>query len=367
MKVLHIELGKRRFGGTMQVYYLLRELRKINDVECALVCPMDSPLHRLAAQEGVLVFPIRYRGDTDVTAVAKLWRIYRRFAPDIVHIHSRRGADVWGALTARLYRHTKVIISRRVDNPIKRSGLTRLLYGPLSDRIIAVSKGIVEVLVQGGVERAKIAQVYSAIVARDYQVTADAAALRAQWHIPSAAPVVAVIAQLIPRKGHRYLLLAAPEILAAHPATVFLFLGEGVARADLEAQATALGISHRVVFAGYRHDVGALLNIIDIVVHPATMEGFANVAMQAMAAAVPVVSSAVGGMPESVRHEINGLLVPPADPPALAAAINRLLADATLRHRLGEQGRRIVESEFTVEAMAAGNLAVYRALLSPHK
>lgn len=361
-RVLHIELGARRLGGSMQAFYLLREMTR-RGYATALVCAQGSPLHQMAAQEGIAVFPVSFFGDADPTLIVKIFRIVRAFAPDLIHIHSRKGADTFGALAARLASKARIIIARRVDDPIKRNLFNRLRFGWLCDRVVAVSKGIVAELVRSGVDPARISQVYSAIQASDYQVAADVGALKDEFGIPRQAKVMAVISQLIKRKGHRYLFAAAPEILAAYPQTVFLILGEGALREALEAQANALGIAGNVVFAGYRNDIGRMLSMVDILVHPATMEGFANVAMQAMAAEVPVVSSAVGGMPESVRDGISGFLVPPCDPAALAGAVKQLLGDEALCRALGAAGRQIVESEFTIEAMVEGNLSVYRQLL----
>lgn len=358
-----MEIGSRRLGGTMQAFYLLREMTR-RGYQTALVCAEGGPLHQMAVAEGIAVYPIRFAGDVDVRLLFKLARIIRAFRPDLIHIHSRKGADTFGALAARLVSDAKVIISRRVDDPLKPSLFNRLRFGPLCDHIVAVSKGIVAELVKGGVDAGKVSQVYSAIEAADYQVAADPLAVKAEFGIPAQARVVAVISQLIKRKGHRFLFAAAPQILAAHPETVFFILGEGELHDELVQLAKELGIAERVVFAGYRNDVGRLLTMVDVLVHPATMEGFANVAMQAMAAAVPVVSSAVGGMPESVRDGISGILVPPGEPGAIAAEVNRLLGDAALSAQLGTQGQQIVEREFTIQAMVEGNLGVYRRLLA---
>lgn len=361
-KTLHIELGARRLGGSMQAFYLLRELKRRGH-RAALVCAQDSPLHRMAEEAGIQTYPIRFGGDFDLSLIPKLRRIIREFGPDLIHIHSRKGADTLGALAARLAGKAKVIIARRVDDPLKRNVFNRLRFGPLCDHVVAVSKGIVTELVKGGVNPGKISQVYSAIQSKDYQKPADPAKVRAELGLAPAGRVVAVISQLIRRKGHRFLFAAAPRILAAHPDTQFLILGEGELQDELEQQVRELGIEKQVIFAGYRNNIGEILNVVDIVVHPATMEGFANVAMQAMAAEVPVVSSAVGGMPESVRDNVSGLLVPPGDPIALAVAVNRLLGDEMLCRQFGRHGRRIVESEFTIEAMVEGNLRVYQKLL----
>ena len=360
-RTLHMELGRRRLGGTMQVYYLTRELHKAG-AECLLVTPDGSPLHQLAAAEGVPCAPIRYAGDIDALSIFKLFNIIRNFKPDIVHIHSRRGADIWGSLAARLAGGCKVILARRVDDPIAPGPLNRLRYGPLCDRVVAVSQGIVKALVAGGIPAAKIRQVYSSIEAHKYQSDETPGAMRAELGLPQEGPVLGVIAQLIPRKGHRFLIDALPLIQARHSGTSLLFLGVGESEADLHAQIERLGLQQSVVFAGYRDDVGRVLRAMTLLVHPATMEGFANVAMQAQAAQIPVVTADVGGMPESVADGETGLVVPPQDPQALADAINALLDDPERRQAMGVAGKARVESRFTVDAMVQGTLAIYREL-----
>ena len=363
MKTLHIEMGRHRLGGTMQVYYLMRGLRE-RGVPAVLVCARGGDLHQLAERDGLNLRAVDFAGDVDLRFIWRLAAILRAEQPDIIHIHSRRGADPLGLIAAKITGIGKVILSRRVDDPVKPGWLTQLRYVKLPDRVVTVSKGIARVLEAAGVPASGIRQVYSAIDFRAYQSALDIAAARARLDLPSNVPVLVVIAQLIPRKGHRFLLQALPAVLAKHPGTRVLFVGEGAEEAALRAEVARGGLEACVRFLGYRNDIGDILRACDVLVHPATMEGFANVAMQAMASGIPVVSSAVGGMPESVRDGVTGLLVPPCDPPALAAALQRLLDDPALRARLGEQGRRIVEQEFNTDAMIEGNLRVYRELLA---
>ncbi len=363
MRTLHVEMGRHRFGGTMQVLYLLRGLRQ-RGVEAALICPRGAPLERLATEAGVEVFAVPYAGDLDLGLVVRVFRIVRRYRPDLTHLHSRRGADTLGLLGARLAARGRVVVSRRVDDPLPRGLLTRLRYVTLPDHVVAVSQGIRRVLLEAGVPAERVSQVYSAVDASAYQSALTRDAARARLGLPGDSAVVVVVAQLIPRKGHRFLLDAVPRIRARHPRLQVLFVGDGELRDALAARVDADGLGGVVRLLGHREDVADILRAADLLAHPATLEGFANVAMQAMAAGIPVVSSAVGGMPESVRDGENGLLVRPADPAALADAIDRLLCDPDLRRRLGERGRAIVESEFTVDAMVQGNLRVYERLLA---
>lgn len=362
-RTLHIELGRHRLGGTMQVFYLTRALTQAAE-PCLLVTPTGSPLHKLAQGADVPCADIPYAGDIDVVSLFRLINIMRRFKPDIVHIHSRRGADIWGALAARIVGNCRVILARRVDDPLAPGPLNRWRYGSLCDRVVAVSQGIVRALIAGGVPGDKIRQVYSAIEADKYQSNVAPEAIRRELGLQVEGPVLGVIAQLIPRKGHRFLIEALPAIRNQHPNCQLLFLGIGESENELRDQVAHLGLQGHVVFAGYRDDVGRVLRAMTLLIHPATMEGFANVAMQAMAAEVPVVTSDVGGMPESVVHGETGLVVTPDSPDSLAKAITELLADPARRATMGQAGRVRVEQTFTVDAMVNGTREIYRELLA---
>ncbi|MGB9586737.1 MAG: glycosyltransferase family 4 protein, partial [Armatimonadota bacterium] len=236
-------------------------------------------------------------------------------------------------------------------------------YGPLCDHIIAVSNGVVNALTAGGVDPQKITCVHSVIEAKRYEKKGSEQKVRAELGLEEDTNVISIISQLIERKGHRFLFQAAPKILEQFPKTVFLVLGEGKAEASLRRLAASLGIEDKVIFTGFRNDVGEILSITTVLAHPATMEGFANCVLQAMAAGVPVVVTAVGGMPEAVRDGVNGILIPPRDPNAIADAVMKLLRDPELRCKMGAEGKRIAEGEFNVDTMVEGVLAVYRDVL----
>jgi glycosyltransferase involved in cell wall biosynthesis len=132
----------------------------------------------------------------------------------------------------------------------------------------------------------------------------------------------------------------------------------------LETIISQRGLADIISFTGFRNDLPQWMGGLDILAHPADKEGLGVSLLQASAAAVPIVASRAGGLPEAVADGVSGLLTPPGDPAALADALHRLLADADLRHRLGAAGRARILAEFSVDAMVEGNLAVYRQILS---
>ena len=183
--------------------------------------------------------------------------------------------------------------------------------------------------------------------------------LRARIAGRSDRPIVLTVARLDSQKGHPYLLAAAAEI----PHAVFALVGEGGEQAALESQARALGIADRVRFLGHRDDVPELLAACNVFVLPSLYEGLPLSVLEAMAAAKPVVATAIDGTGEAVVDGVTGLLVPPADPVRLAGAIRGLLADGALASRMGEEGRARVRREFSLRKMIEGVTGVYDELL----
>jgi glycosyltransferase involved in cell wall biosynthesis len=358
MRVLHVESGMHLYGGARQVLYLMEGLH--DEVQNVLLCAANSEVAAAAQAQGERLRTLPMAGDLDPLLWWRLLRVIREERPDLVHLHSRRGADTQGAIAAWLARVPSVL-SRRVDHaPVPLLvGLRYALY----DRVIAISEEIRRVLLQAGVPAEKVVCVPSAADLRAVEQPVSHDALCEALELPPDSIVIGVVAQLIERKGHSYLLRAFADIAAALPKARLVFFGRGPLADSLRAQAAALNVIERVVLAGFRTDMAKLMGAIDLVVHPATAEGLGVALLEAAAARRPIVASAVGGIPEIVHNGESGLLVPPRDVNALATAVLRVLRDPELAQRLGEGARARVVARHSVPAMAAGNLAVYRAVL----
>lgn len=358
MKILHVEAGRHLYGGPRQVLLLMEQLAAAG-VDNVLACPRDSAIAG-AAGAFAAVRPLAMGGDLDLALVPRLARLLRTERPDLAHLHSRRGADVLGALAARRCA-VPAVLSRRVDNPEPRCLAPRKYR--LYHSVVAISEAIREMLLAAGVPPDRVVCVRDALPPLP-AFGRDRPWLEAQLGVPARAPVMAVVAQLIERKGHRFLLEALPRIRRHLPAARLLVLGRGPQEAALRRQAERLGVAQMVRFAGFRDDMPRILPCLDLVVHPALMEGLGVALLEAAAAGVPVVASRAGGIPEAVRHGETGLLVPPGDAAALAAACCELLGDRGRAARLGAGGRALVAREFSPVGMAQGNLAVYRDVLT---
>jgi glycosyltransferase involved in cell wall biosynthesis len=164
-------------------------------------------------------------------------------------------------------------------------------------------------------------------------------------------------------KGLAALIDAATQL----PTAQVVIAGEGPERGRLEQQATELGVRDRVTFLGLRTDVPRLLASSDVLAMPSLNEGLGNAVLEAMAAARPVVASAVGGLSESVVSGETGILVPPGDVEALARALNVVLSDDRLARDMGAAGRRRVEAAFTADQAVEGTTAIWSELLASER
>lgn len=362
LNTLHIEFGRNLYGGALQVVYLIKGLVERGH-EVSLVCAKGSAIEKEACKIGIKVHPVRIFCDCDPTLAVRVYSVVKKVKPDIVHLHSRRGAEILGGIAARSAHVPAVVLSRRVDDQVRMGLLGRLKYNVLPDKIVAISDGIRKVLRDGGIREDKLELVHSAVVTSQFQCQRDRKWFETELGVSEDTPVIGVIAQLIGRKGHRYLFSALPEIIKEFPSVKTLVFGKGPLQSQLEGLVCEQGISDCVQFAGFRTDMDRILPNLDIVVHPALREGLGVSLLQAALVGVPIVASAVGGIPEIVIDGETGYLTQPGDVDAISSSILKLLRDPELARQLGENGRKLVFSEFSVDQMVEGNLRVYRDVL----
>lgn len=354
MKILHIETGRHLYGGALQVCYLLEGLRQ-KGTENVLLCTAGSEIARMAASNATIE-AIPMHGELDLLFPFRLAGLIRRHRPDVVHVHSRRGADLWTGVCARMLK-VPVVITRRVDNR-EWPPFARLKYGSY-DRVVSISEGIRQVLLSEGLMPDQVQCIHSVVKPGQYREARDRNWFAGQFGVPAAAPLIGVIAQLIPRKGHRYLLEIMPRLRAKFPELQVVFFGQGPLRDELEASVTGHGLVGVVTFAGFRNDMPKILPCLDLVVHPALMEGLGVSLLQAAAAGVPIIGARAGGIPEIVHDGVNGRLVNPGNTEQLYEAVSQLLTQPELRQQYGSAGRNLVERDFSVETMVDGYLKVY--------
>lgn len=359
MKILHVETGRHLYGGPQQVLYLMQGLVERGH-ECTLVCPPGSGIDSAARAKALDVRNLFCAGDLDLPFAYRLVQFINDYKPDILHCHSRRGADVLGGLAAS-FADVPAVVSRRVDNTEMKL-VAALRYRPFK-RVIAISDKIADVLAENGLDRARIEVIRSAVDTSRLAEPTDCVYMRSTFDVPDDAFVMASAAQLIPRKGHRFLLQAMADIKATHPHIHLVIFGQGPLENELREQAARLGLGARVQFAGFREDLDSYFTCLDLFVHPALAEGLGVATLKAQAAGVPVVAFEAGGLPEAVMHGKTGLLVNPEDVDGLRRAIVRLADDDELRAAYGNAARHRMQEEFSIDAMVDKHVELYESVL----
>jgi glycosyltransferase involved in cell wall biosynthesis len=288
----------------------------------------------------------------DEAAVRELAAYLRRHEIDLVHAHMYR-AEVVG-VRAALAAGTPVIMAtvhssrvRSVEDVAALAALT-----PAMDRLIVPSASIEAKVRAEGRGGAPFATIPNGVDLSRFEGPAPGCALRHQFGVPHDAVLVGVVARLEPEKGHRHLVSAWPSVVARAPDTWLAIVGEGSECAALREQVAALPARarERIVFTGRRDDISAVTGDLDVAVLPSLREAQGISILEAMARRKPVVASAVGGIPEVVTDGLDGLLVPPGDPAALADAIVRVATFPALRERLGDAGYATVAERFSIDA-----------------
>ncbi|MYJ95344.1 MAG: glycosyltransferase family 4 protein [Proteobacteria bacterium] len=360
MRIMHIESGRHLYGGARQVCYLIDGL-VAEGMENMLVCARGSEIAGAVRCATVVELPIG--GDLDVFWAGSLRKLIQAHAPDIVHVHSRRGADLVGGRCARRA-GTPAVLTRRVDSR-EPAWWARLKYRPYS-AVAAISSALESELVDHvGLDPGRVVRVASAVDTRRYRPQSSARARLAEtFRIPSNSRILGVIAQLIPRKGHALLLGCLPDLIAHHSEIRILFFGRGPLERALRRQIAARSLENRVQLTGFRDDLAELLPGLDLLVHPALREGLGVAVLEAMSAGVPVVASDAGGIPDIVEHERNGLRFATGDPSGLRNGVLRLLGDDALRRSLALAGRERVETEFSIRSMSRRYVEVYNRVLN---
>jgi len=355
LKILHIDPERNWGGGEAQVLGLLSYLAARGHRTELLTDP-EGVLWARCRSLPVVTRPIRVRNDVDWRCVLALRRLVKNEHYDLVHFHTKR-AHALSLWLPRWRGGPRYVVTRRMDYPERRNFYTRALYNRRVDGVVAISQAIKDGLIEAGVEAGKIRLIRSGIDVEAFACGSQKNAAARER------AVIGCLAALEVRKGQRFLIEAAAWLKSQSIAVELRFAGDGPERAALEGLAAGLGVSDRVFFLGFVADSAGFLAGVDIVAMPSLYEGLGVAALEAMAAAKPVVAARVGGLAESVVDGVTGFLVPPRDARALAEAVAILVRDPERAAAMGEQGRQRVAQNFSLTETARQNEAFYYDLL----
>ena len=356
MRVVHVHRISGIGGSERHLLALLPALRA-HGIEPSFVGLDDSqgapePFYAALEAAGVPFARVSARFDLDPRLPFRIARAARPFRAELVHTHLVH-ADVHGAAASVLLR-VPLVSTKHNDDPF-RTGPFRYverLLARRARRIVAITESLARFNIDRvGIPRAKLVVVHYGLDELPPPWGANP-----RLELPDGARVLLALGRLVPQKGLDVGVRALPEVRRTHPDAVLVVAGEGPERDALQNLAAELGVADALLLPGRAGDVAALLEQAELLLHPSRWEGFGLVLLEAMLASKPVVATRVSSIPEIVADGETGLLVPPEDATALAAALVRVLDDPG---SLGEAGRARALGQFSAEAMARKTAAVY--------
>lgn len=296
----------------------------------------------------------------DLVSLARMVQVVRGLAPDVVHTHMAKAGTV-GRLAARMCGVPLIVhtyhghVFHSYFGPAKtRVFLTiERALGMVSDRLIVVGDGQrAEIAGYGVAPARKLEPIRLGLELGQFLHAEEArGALRRELRVDATAPLIGIVARLVPIKAHEVFLQSAAQLLQAEPRARFLVIGDGERRAELEALVERLGIGDAVTFLGWRRDMVSVYADLDVVALTSRNEGSPVALIEAMAAARPVISTRVGGVPEVVVDGVTGLTIPSSEPSALTEGTLKLLRDRDLADGLAAAGRRHVYPRYDVSRL----------------
>jgi glycosyltransferase involved in cell wall biosynthesis len=327
--------GARAYGAVER--YVETLARALGD-DCVLVHPGIAQLERVGVPTIVLERP----------TVRRLAALLRERRPAVAHV-----TDVWpqAVVATRLARVPRVLVTHHTPALPRRDNIVGRTWQAVAWRLGP------EVVYTSAADRDADGRRPSHVIPLGIDLERFARPRATRF----GAPVIGNVGRLAAQKGQRYLLEAAPAVLAAHPDARFVIVGDGERRDELEELARGLPVT----FTGQRDDVPDLLASFDVFACPSLFEGLCLAVVEAQAAGVPVVATPVGGIRDTVADGETGLSVPVADGDALARAIIRLLDEPELAARLADEARRRVRARFSEQRMVEETVRLYGAVAAP--
>lgn len=366
MNVLHTECGLN-WGG--QEYRTLLEAKWLNQHghQSWVACdPRGELFKRGTSQNGPMV-PVSMRSNADVKGISMLRRFCKEQKVDVIHTHGPK--DSWMCFPLHLM-GVPVVRSRHITVPIKSGIQHSFIYRKGCRRVIATAEIIKETLVSVNKLHANHVEVVGEGVSlEEYHPGIDRMIFRKEWGISEDAPCIGIIAMMRGDKGHHFFLDAAFEVLKTHPEARFFMIGEGIGgkRVERELRERIQAVNEtRIIMTGYRWDIPQVIAALDVVVIASIeVEAQSRIAPQTFACKRALIATKVGGIPELVTDGVNGLLVPPSDPKAMAEAMRKLLGDFALKEKIASAGWQMARERLSIERMMENTLSVYQKIIFP--
>lgn len=361
LNVLHLSSEKSWRGGEQQIAYLIDELTALG-VNNVVAARQGSVFHHYALNKNLPLFPLPFRNSMDIRTALDIKRICRSNKIHIVHMHSASSHGI-AVLSAVLGNPTPLVLSRRVDFVPKRSWFTRWKYNhPSIKRILCVSDKIREIMEAYTAHPEKCVTVHSGIDMKKFSGKPTASPLVAEFGLDTHIHLVGNTSALEDHKDYPTFIAVIERLVQRNVPVQAFIIGKGGLEESLRGLVRAKHLEHVIHFTGFRSDIAQVLPGLSVFLMTSKEEGLGTSILDAFLAGVPVVATRAGGIPEMVIDGQTGLLAAPGDADALAAAVEKVLIDTSLRARL-VAGAHAKVQEFSKEETARKTLVQYLEVL----
>jgi len=357
MRVLYVDLEREWRGGQSQALLTLKWLRERGHA-VELLAARDSPLAKRAADAGITVHQVRRLGLRGWAAGA-LRRLITGGRFELVHLNEPHALTA--AWLAGAQKTLPLLLSRRIGFPLQKNMVSQARYRAV-ERFVANSKNVAQSLVDSGIAAERISIVNEGVEIPPLPTAKQRSEARKHWNVKEHEFLFGCVSVFVPEKGQRHLIEALPIVRALHPEARLLLAGDGACRVELENLTNQLGQTGAVLFPGFVNDVEQVYAALDAFAFPSELEGLGTALQAAMAAGLPCISTRRGALAEVVDNERTALVAEP-NGKEFATAMLRMLADAGLRKKLSEAGRREVEQRFSAGRMVENTIRVYEDVL----
>ncbi len=359
MRILHVSSENSWRGGEQQIIYLHEELLKVK-IDSLIVCAKNSPVHDYCLEKNLPYFDITFRSPYNIKTVLNYIKAVKRFSPDLIHLHTSKSHTL-AIISSFFELKIPLVLSRRVDFPIKRNKFSKYKYNhPLIKKIICVSEEIKRITSPDIKNKDKLITIHSGVDLGKYTKVKKHNFLRNRFDLKENNILIGNTSALADHKDYFTFVDAAEIISKKQKEVVFFIIGDGPLREDIKEYIESKNLKN-IILTGFIIEIIEALSSLDIFLFTSKTEGLGTSVLDALGCGIPIVATRAGGVPEMIENNKNGLLTNVQDPEELAKSIELLIKDEDLRNRFKEEGKKTILN-FSKEKTAAETIKVYEEI-----
>lgn len=361
IKVLHLSSESTWRGGEQQIIYLVEETRKL-DVEAIVGCKAGSEVENYCKENDLPFYSLDFKSAYDFSTAREIIRIAKEEDIDLVQTHTSK-SHTMSVIAGLIGLNVPQIMTRRVDFPVKDNWFSKFKYNYSKiTRIICISETIRRITEPDIHDKSKLVTIHSGVDMDRFLPHKDSQWLRENYKMSDDTVIVGNTSAISDQKDYPTFISTAEAVLKKRKNVHFFIVGDGPEREEIQELVKKRGLKDKITFTGFKKNIREILPSLDVFLFTSKTEGLGTSVLDAMAAGVPIVATAAGGVSEMVNHEKNGLLFPVKDVKQLTEGVIRLIDDPIYAEKLIEEGRKTVMN-FSKQKTAVRTVELYKEIL----